>query len=75
MVRKTFYGPSNWLVTKFTAEDRRMFAFWTIVVSIALFPFLGGMTFYVSALSIIALFANYTSETPVEKEDDGSSEM
>lgn len=68
-LRRLLYGPSNWLVTKFTAEDRRMFAFWTIVVSVVLYPFLGGFVFYVSALSIIALFANYTSETPVEPED------
>jgi hypothetical protein len=67
-VRGFFYTPSNALVKKFTAEDRRMFAFWTIVVSVILYPFLGGLTFYVSALSIVALFANYTSETPVEKE-------
>jgi hypothetical protein len=66
--RVVLYGPPNWLVNRFTSEDRRMFGFWTFVISLALFPLLGGYTLFVSALSILALIPNFASETPVETE-------
>jgi hypothetical protein len=69
-VRKGLYGPPNYFVTKFTAEDRRMFGFWVLVFSIITLPVLGRYVFYVSSLSVLALVPNYTSETPVETEED-----
>lgn len=68
MVRSAIYGPPNWLVTRFTSEDRRMFGFWTFVISVILYPIFGAYTLFVSALSILALIPNFTSETPVEVE-------
>lgn len=67
--RAVLYGPPNWLVERFTSEDRRMFGFWTIVVSVVLYPFFGRQVLYVSALSIVALIPNFASETPVEQEE------
>lgn len=67
---KALYGPPNWLVKKFTAEDRRMFGFWTIILSIVGALFFGRAVLYVTILSIVALIPNYASETPVETEDD-----
>jgi hypothetical protein len=67
-MRRVFYGPPNWLVTKFSAEDRRMFGFWVVVVSAALTPLFGFYTMFVSILSVVALIPNYTTETPVEEE-------
>lgn len=32
-MRTLFYGPPNWLVDRFSSEDRRMFGFWTIILS------------------------------------------
>lgn len=53
-----------------------MFGFWVVVVAIVTYPVFGGYVFYVSALSVVALVPNYTTETPVESEDtdvgDGS---
>lgn len=74
VIRVALYGPPNWLVDKFSSEDRRMFGFWTIVVSLALYPFFGRYVLFVSALSIIALIPNYASETPVEVEVDVNGE-
>ena len=69
-MRRIFYGPPNWLVDKFTAEDRRMFGFWTIIFAIVGAFFFGQQVLYVTILSIVALIPNYASETPVETEDD-----
>lgn len=69
MVRRFFYGPPNWLVAKFSSEDRRMFGFWTIVFAAVGAIFFGTAVLYVTILSIIALIPNYASETPVEKEE------
>ena len=63
------YGPPNWLVDKFSSEDRRMFGFWTIILSAVGAVFWGDKVLYVTILSIIALIPNYASETPVETED------
>ena len=67
-VRRAFYGPSNWLVAKFNAEQRRAFAFWLVVFSVIFAVPFGGEVFYVTLLSLFALFSNYTAETPVEKQ-------
>lgn len=68
MVRKAIYGPPNWLVDKFTAEDRRMFGFWTLVLAIIGAIFFGREVLYVTILSVLALIPNFSSETPVEEE-------
>jgi hypothetical protein len=67
-MRRALYGPPNWIVAKFTSEDRRMFGFWTIVLAAIGAPFFGRMVFYVTVLSIIALIPNFASETPTEDE-------
>ena len=69
-MRRIFYGPPNWLVDKFTSEDRRMFGFWTIIFATVGAIFFGREVLYVTILSIIALIPNYASETPVETEDE-----
>ena len=70
-MRRLIYGPPNYLVDKFSAEDRRMFGFWTIILSIVGAVFFGREVLYVTILSIVALIPNYASETPVETEPDG----
>lgn len=68
MIRRVLYGPPNYFVTRFSAEDRRMFGFWVLVLAIITLPLLGHLVFYVSLLSVLALVPNYTSETPVEEQ-------
>ena len=68
---KPLYGPPNWLVSRFDSEDRRMFGFWTLVLSAVGAFFFGSEVLYVTVLSIVALIPNFSSETPVETEDDG----
>lgn len=68
MIRYFFYGPPNWLVAKFSSEDRRMFGFWCVIVAAALTPFFGRAVLFVTVLSVIALIPNFSSETPVEEE-------
>lgn len=70
ILSKAFYGPPEWLVTKFSAKDRRAFGFWNIVVAAALAPFLGNKVWYVTILSVIALIPNFAAETPKEKEEE-----
>jgi hypothetical protein len=70
-VRALLYGPPNWLVDKFSSEDRRMFGFWTIILAALGAVFWGSEVLYVTILSIVALIPNYASETPVETEDGG----
>lgn len=67
-MRRLVYGPPNWIVTKFSSEDRRAFGFWTFVVACALSPFIGSTVIGVYALSVLALIPNFSSETPVEVE-------
>lgn len=78
LVRHYLYGPPNWLVGKFGSEDRRMFGFWTFMLSMAALPIFGTKVFYVSLLSNLALIPNFSSETPVEievtEEQDGTEE-
>lgn len=70
MIRKLFYGPPNWLSHRFTAEDRRMVAFWTLVGTILLLPIYGRAVLYVSIISVFGMFPNFAAETPVEEEDE-----
>jgi hypothetical protein len=63
------YGPPNWLVSKFSSEDRRMFGFWCVVIAAGLTPVFGQKVIYVTILSVIALIPNFSSETPVEEEE------
>lgn len=67
-MRRVLYGPPNWLVSKFTSEDRRMFGFWTVVLAIVGAVFWGSEVLYVTVLSVVALIPNFSSETPVEEE-------
>jgi hypothetical protein len=67
-MRAVLYGPPNWLVEKFSSEDRRMFGFWTIVLATVGAMFFGREVLYVTVLSILALIPNFASETPVEEE-------
>lgn len=63
-----YYGPSDWLVDKTTARDRRAFGFWVLVFGILGAFVWGDRVLYVTILSIVALVPNVTSETPVEQE-------
>lgn len=67
-MRRLWYGPPNWLVKKFDAEQRRAFGFWTVVFAAIGACFLGGRVFYVTIISVIALIPNFSTETPVEDE-------
>jgi hypothetical protein len=67
-LKRIFYGPPNWLVTKFDAEDRRAFGFWVIIFAVIGACFFGSSVLYVTILSVLALIPNYTTETPVEQE-------
>lgn len=69
LLKRLFYGPPNWLVKKFSSEDRRVFGFWTIVFAAVGAVFFGNEVLYVTILSVIALIPNFTSETPVENEE------
>ena len=68
-MKRILYGPPNYLVNKFSTEDRRMFGFWTIILSVVGAIFFGRSVLYVTVLSIVALIPNFASETPVETED------
>lgn len=70
LAAKVFYGPPNWLVKKFSAEDCRAFGFWVVVFAAALTPIFGWYTMYVTILSVAALIPNFTTETPNEIEGD-----
>lgn len=70
-MRRLIYGPSNWLVTRFTSEDRRAFGFWILILALIGSLIFGGRVWWVTTLSVIALIPNYTTETPTEVEDAG----
>jgi len=74
MLKKIFYGPPDWLVRKFDAQDRRAFGFWVIVFAAIGAVFFGSSVLYVTILSVIALVPNYTTETPVEEESNANKE-
>lgn len=69
MISRLVYGPPNWVVQKFTVEDRRAFGFWTVIFAAVGACFFGREVLYVTVLSVVALIPNFTSETPVEAED------
>ena len=67
---RIIYGPPDWLVTRFSSRDRRAFGFWTLLLAAAgTIPF-GRQVLYVTILSVLALVPNFSSETPVEQEDE-----
>lgn len=68
-MRRVVYGPPNYFVTRFTAEDRRMFGFWILIAAALGTPFFGSSVLWVAILSVVALVPNYTTETPVEQEE------
>lgn len=70
MFRKILYGPPNYFNNRFSVEDRRMFGFWIVVIAIITYPIFGKYVLYVSALSVVALIPNYTTETSVEDEEN-----
>ena len=71
MVGRIIYGPPDWLVDKFNSRDRRAFGFWTLILSAIGAFFWGREVLYVTVLSILALVPNFSSETPVETEEEG----
>lgn len=68
LIRRVVYGPPEWVVVKFSAEDRRAFGFWTVILAALGALFFGREVLYVTVLSVVALIPNFTSETPVEEE-------
>lgn len=69
MIGRVFYGPPNWLVTRFSSEDRRAFGFWNVICAAVGALFLGNYVWYVTILSVVALIPNFSTETPVEEEN------
>ncbi len=70
MIKRVIYGPPDWLVNKFSTRDRRAFGFWTLIFAAIGAIFWGREVLYVTALSILALIPNFSSETPVETEEE-----
>jgi hypothetical protein len=70
MIKKLIFGPPDYLVHKFDSRTRRAFGFWTLVLSAGGAIFWGRTVLYVSVVSVLALVPNFSSETPVEKEED-----
>jgi hypothetical protein len=71
---RIFYGPPDWLVTKFASRDRRAFGFWTLVFAAIGSLFLGNQVWWIAILSVVALIPNFSTETPVEEESGGASD-
>lgn len=67
-MRRILYGPPRWLVERYSADDRRMVGFWTVILAAIGALVWGSHVFYVTILSVIALIPNFTAETPVEPE-------
>ena len=70
MIGKFFYGPPDWLVSKFSSRDRRAFGFWTLILAAVGTVFWGRAVLYVTLISVLALVPNFSSETPVEEESE-----
>jgi hypothetical protein len=70
MLNRAIYGPPDWLVNKFNSRDRRAFGFWTLLLAAIGAVFFGRSVLYVTVLSVLALVPNFSSETPVEEEND-----
>lgn len=60
----------DWIVNHFPSRARRAFGFWTFIISVALSPIFGRAILFVTAISLVALIPNFTTETPVEVEKD-----
>lgn len=71
MIKRILFGPPDWLVNKFDSRTRRAFGFWTLILAAFGALFWGREVLYVTILSVIALIPNFTSETPVENEEEG----
>lgn len=71
LIRRLYYGPPEWVVTHWSAKDRRAFAFWSLWVSVVLSYWFADYTRWVTVLSLLALVSTFTSETPVEQEGSG----
>jgi hypothetical protein len=69
-MKRILFGPPNWVAHRFSAEQRRMFAWWSFWVAVLLTPFFGRTVLFVTILSLLALTSNFSAETPVESEDD-----
>jgi hypothetical protein len=65
-----YYGPPDWLVTKFDSRQRRAFGFWNVVFAAVLSVPFGNKVWYVTILSVVALIPNFSTETPVEEEGE-----
>jgi hypothetical protein len=70
LIVRCVYGPPDWLVNKFSSHDRRAFGFWTLILAGVGAVFFGRQVLYVTVLSVLALVPNFSSETPVEQEDE-----
>jgi len=70
MISRFFYGPPDWLVSKFSSRDRRAFGFWTLILAAVGTVFWGRAVLYVTLISVLALVPNFSSETPVEEESE-----
>lgn len=70
MISRIFFGPPDWLVRKFSSRARRAFGFWTLLLAAVGAIFFGRQVLYVTVLSVLALVPNFSSETPVESEDE-----
>lgn len=68
LIRRIVYGPPNYIVSRFDAEDRRAFGFWVIVGAVIGSFFFGHNVLWVTVLSVVALVPNYTTETPKERQ-------
>jgi hypothetical protein len=68
VIGRVWYGPGDGLAARTSARGRRAFGFWNVVFAIIFAIPFGRAVLYVSILSILALFPNVTSETPVEQE-------
>lgn len=70
MITRILYGPPDWLVHKFNSRDRRAFGFWTLILAATGAIFWGREVLYVTILSVLALIPNFSTETPVEEEEE-----
>lgn len=65
---RLFFGPPDYLITRFDARTRRAFGFWTVLLAAGGAVVFGRSVLYVTVLSVIALIPNFSTETPVEDE-------
>lgn len=70
MISRIVYGPPDWVVKRFESRDRRAVGFWTLIFAALGAIFWGREVLYVTILSVVALIPNFSSETPVETEEE-----